>query len=67
MKHSIKRDASMLRLALFCLVIALIAGALVLTGVAGVAMGVAKFIFGLFLALFMILLIVGVMIGRAIT
>ena len=56
----------MLKFALLCLVIALIAGGLGFTGVAGAFVGIAKFIFGLFLVLFVILLIVGFMIGKAI-
>jgi uncharacterized membrane protein YtjA (UPF0391 family) len=56
----------MLRAALLCLLIALVAGGLGFYGVAGVAMGVAKFIFGLFLALFVIFLIAAFMVGRAI-
>ena len=56
----------MLKFALFCLVIALIAGGLGFGGVAGAFMGIAKFIFGLFLALFVILLIAALMAGKAI-
>jgi uncharacterized membrane protein YtjA (UPF0391 family) len=55
-----------LKFALACLVIALVAGALGFTGVAGAFMGIAKFVFGLFLALFVILLIAAFMVGRAI-
>jgi uncharacterized membrane protein YtjA (UPF0391 family) len=56
----------MLKLALLCLVIALIAGGLGFGGVAGAFMGIAKFIFGLFLVLFVILLIAAFMVGKAI-
>ena len=56
----------MLKFALLCLVIALIAGALGFTGVAGAFVGIAKFVFGLFVVLFVILLIAAFMIGKAI-
>ena len=57
----------MLRLALLCLLIAIVAGGLGFYGVAGVAMGVARLIFGFFIALFVIFLIVAFIAGRAIT
>jgi uncharacterized membrane protein YtjA (UPF0391 family) len=53
----------MLKAALFFLVVALIAGALGFGGIAGASMGIAKFIFFLFIALAVIafiLLILGV-------
>jgi uncharacterized membrane protein YtjA (UPF0391 family) len=55
----------MLKFALVCLVIALIAGALGFGGVAGAFIGIAKFLFGLFLALFVILLIAALVVGKA--
>jgi uncharacterized membrane protein YtjA (UPF0391 family) len=56
----------MLKFAIVCLVIALIAGALGFGGVAGAFIGIAKFLFGLFLALFVILLIAALVVGKAI-
>jgi uncharacterized membrane protein YtjA (UPF0391 family) len=56
----------MLKFALVCLVIALIAGALGFGGVAGAFIGIAKFLFGLFLALFVILLIAALVVGKAV-
>ncbi|MBX3725088.1 MAG: DUF1328 domain-containing protein [Xanthomonadales bacterium] len=53
----------MLKAALFFLLVALIAGALGFTGVAGASMGIAKLIFFLFIALAVIafiLLLMGV-------
>ena len=57
----------MLRWALVFLVVALIAGALGFTGVAGAAMGVAKILFFLFLVLFIGALILGTTIFRGVT
>jgi len=56
----------MLKFALLCLVIALIAGAMGWTGVAGAFAGIAQFVFGLFLVLFVILLIAAFVVGKAI-
>lgn len=56
----------MLKFALLCLVIALIAGGLGFTGVAGAFMGIAQFVFGLFLVLFVVLLIAALVAGKAI-
>jgi uncharacterized membrane protein YtjA (UPF0391 family) len=57
----------MLYLAFVCLVIALIAGALGFRGVSAVAGRVAILIFGLFLLLFVVLLLVGLGIFNAVT
>ena len=55
----------MLKWALIFLVISLIAGALGFTGVAAGAGRVAKILFGLFLAIFAVLLILGLLAGEA--
>ena len=50
----------MLQLALFCLVVGLIAGVLGFTTIAGASFAIAKFLAGLFLVLFLIFLILAV-------
>jgi uncharacterized membrane protein YtjA (UPF0391 family) len=57
----------MLRWALIFLVVALVAGLLGFFWVAGVAASIAKFLFGLFLLICLILFIVGLFVGRRIT
>ena len=57
----------MLKWAFFFLVIALIAGALGFTGVAGAAMGLAKILFFLFLVLFVAFLLLGMSIFKKVT
>jgi uncharacterized membrane protein YtjA (UPF0391 family) len=57
----------MLKWAFAFLVIALIAGALGFTGVAGAAMGLAKILFFLFLVLFVAFLLLGATIFRKVT
>ena len=57
----------MLRWALIFLVIALIAGALGFTGVAGAAIGIAKFLFVLFLVLFAAFLFLGATVFKKVT
>ncbi len=54
----------LLKWALIFFVIALIAAAFGFTGIAAGAAGIAKILFYLFLALFLVLLIAGVLIGR---
>lgn len=49
----------MLRLALLFLVVGLIAGLLGFSGVAGAAVGIAKGLFFLFVAAFLVLLVIG--------
>ena len=56
----------MLKWAFAFLVIALIAGALGFTGVAGAAMGVAKILFFLFVVGFLVFLALGLMAGKKI-
>jgi uncharacterized membrane protein YtjA (UPF0391 family) len=57
----------MLKWALIFAVVALIAGGLGFTGVAGAAAGVAKILFFLFAVGFLIFLAIGVMAGRKMT
>lgn len=56
----------MLKLALFFLVIAIIAAVFGFTGIATAAMGIARLIFFFFLAIFVVLLILAVVTGRAV-
>jgi uncharacterized membrane protein YtjA (UPF0391 family) len=56
----------MLRWALIFFVIGIIAALLGFTGVAGATFAVAKFLAGLFLVLFVVFLLLGVMAGRRI-
>jgi uncharacterized membrane protein YtjA (UPF0391 family) len=56
----------MLRWALIFLVIALIAGALGFTGVAGASIAIAKTLFYIFLVVFLVLLVAGLVIGKRI-
>lgn len=54
----------MLRWAVIFLVVALAAGLLGFWGIAGVAADIAKFMFGLFVAIFVILLVLGLFASR---
>jgi len=54
----------MLRWALLFLVVGLIAGLLGFTGIAGASFAVAKILFFIFIAIFLVLLIAGVSAGR---
>ena len=56
----------MLKLALIFLVIGLIAGALGFGGIGGAFIGVAKFLFFVAIALFVIFVVLGIMAGRKI-
>ena len=56
----------MLRWAVIFLVIGLIAGLLGFTGVASVSYGIAKFLFFLFIAMFVIFLVLGLTVFRVI-
>lgn len=60
-----KGTAAMLRYALMFLVLALIAGFLGLGGVAAVSVEIAKILFMVFLALFVVALVVGLVRGKA--
>jgi uncharacterized membrane protein YtjA (UPF0391 family) len=57
----------MLKWALIFLVIALIAGALGFTGVAGASIAIAKTLFFIFLVIFLVLLVAGLVIGRRVS
>lgn len=54
----------MLKWALFFLIIALVAGALGFTNVAAGAATIARVLFGIFLVLFLVLLVFGVVAGQ---
>ena len=56
----------MLHMALVFLVIGLIAALLGFTSIAGAAIGIAKFLAGLFLVLFLVFLVIGLAAGRRI-
>jgi len=57
----------MMRWALIFLVVAIVAGALGFTGVAGAAMGMAKILFFVALGLFLIFIIAAVAVGKRLT
>lgn len=57
----------MIKWAIIILVIGLVAGALGFTGIAGAAIGVAKFLFFLAIAIFIVLLILGTTVYKKIT
>lgn len=57
----------MLRWAIIFLIIGLIAGVFGFTTVAGAAVGIAKFLFFLFLAMFVIFLVLGLTVYRTIS
>ncbi|MEY4707761.1 MAG: hypothetical protein RJB58_1484 [Pseudomonadota bacterium] len=54
----------MLKWALIFLVISLIAGLLSFTGIAGTSMAIAKILFFIFLAIFLVLLVAGMTVAR---
>jgi uncharacterized membrane protein YtjA (UPF0391 family) len=56
----------MLRWALIFLVLGLIAAALGFTGIAGASVGIAKVLFFLFLAIFAVMLILGLTVYRGV-
>ena len=56
----------MLRWALIFLVLGIIAALLGFTGIAGVSIGIAKFLFFAFLAIFAVMLILGLTIYRGV-
>jgi uncharacterized membrane protein YtjA (UPF0391 family) len=55
----------MLKLALFFLIVSLVAALFGFTGIAAAAAGIAKILFFIFIALFVILLVAGLMLGSA--
>jgi uncharacterized membrane protein YtjA (UPF0391 family) len=57
----------MLRWAIVFLVLGLIAGALGFTAIMGASIAIAKFLFFLFIAIFLVLLILGLTAARRIT
>ncbi len=57
----------MLKWALIFAVVALIAGALGFSGLAGASAGIAKLLFGLFVIGFLIFLALGVFVGKKVT
>jgi uncharacterized membrane protein YtjA (UPF0391 family) len=57
----------MLRLALIFLVVGLILGAMGFGGIGGAFVGIAKILFFIAIALFVIFLVIALMAGRAIT
>jgi uncharacterized membrane protein YtjA (UPF0391 family) len=57
----------MLRWALIFLVIGLIAGVLGFTGVAGTSIAIAKILFFIFLAIFLVLMVAGLTVARKVT
>lgn len=57
----------MLRWAILFLILGLIAGALGFTTVAGASIAIAKFLFFIFIAIFVILLIAGLTVARRIS
>jgi len=59
-----REEIIMLKWALICAIIALIAGGLGFFGIAGAAAGIAKFLFFAFLVLFVIMLIAGLAAGK---
>jgi uncharacterized membrane protein YtjA (UPF0391 family) len=57
----------MLRWAFIFLVVGLIAGLLGFTGIAGASIGIAKFLFFLFVAVFVLFLILGLTVYRSVS
>lgn len=61
-----EQEVAMLYWALIFLVLGLVAAALGFTDIAGAAIGIAKFLAGLFLVLFLIFLVLGITAARKI-
>jgi uncharacterized membrane protein YtjA (UPF0391 family) len=57
----------MLKWALIFLVVGLVAGLLGFTGIAGTSIAIAKFLFFIFIAIFLVLLVLGLTAARRIT
>ena len=55
----------MLKLALFFLVVSLVAALFGFTGIAAATAGIAKLLFFVFIVLFLVLLVAGLMLGSA--
>jgi uncharacterized membrane protein YtjA (UPF0391 family) len=60
-------ETAMLRWALIFLVIGLIAGVLGFTGVAGASIAIAKILFFIFIAIFLVLLIAGLTVANRVS
>jgi len=58
---------ALIKLAIIFLVVGLIAGVLGFTGIAGAAVGIAKFLFFVAIAIFVIMLVLGVTIYKKVT
>jgi uncharacterized membrane protein YtjA (UPF0391 family) len=61
------RGNTMLRWAFIFLAVGLIAGLLGFTSIAGASIGIAKFLFFLFVAMFVVFLILGLTVYRSVT
>jgi uncharacterized membrane protein YtjA (UPF0391 family) len=57
---------TLLKWALICFVISLVAGALGFTGVASGARGLSRILFGLFLVIAVVIVVVALLIGQAV-
>jgi len=62
-----KEGFAMLKLAIFFLIISLIAGLFGFTGISAASAGIAKILFFLFIALFVLFLVIAVFVGKAVT
>jgi uncharacterized membrane protein YtjA (UPF0391 family) len=60
-------DKQMLKWALIFAVVAIIAGSLGFTGIAGTSMAIAKTLFFVFLVIFVVLLLAGLFVGRRVS
>jgi uncharacterized membrane protein YtjA (UPF0391 family) len=60
-------DPHMLYWAFVFLVISIIAAIFGFAGIAGAAAGIAKLLFGIFIVIFVVLLLMGIFAGRAVT
>ena len=58
-------EVRVLKLALFFLVVSLIAALFGFTGISAAAAGIAKILFFIFIVLFVVLLVIGLMVGSA--
>jgi uncharacterized membrane protein YtjA (UPF0391 family) len=61
------KETIMLRWAFIFLIVGVIAGLLGFTGIAGASIGIAKFLFFLFLAMFVIFLLLGLTVYRTVS
>jgi uncharacterized membrane protein YtjA (UPF0391 family) len=57
-------ENNMLRWAFIFLIVGLVAGLLGFTGIAGASIGIAKFLFFLFLAIFVVMVVLGLTVFR---